>query len=97
MAARRRQQRENNTTSQGLTEEERNHARYEKFLTKFHFQTVLPDKSNITATSMRSLASSKPDEEHQSGAHSHHDDDDASAVGGKETSLSQRKRTSLSE
>ncbi|CAJ1956861.1 unnamed protein product [Cylindrotheca closterium] len=82
MAARRRQQRANNTSSQGLTEEERNHSRYEVFLTKFYFQTVLPDKSNITANSLRSSAS-KPiiDEEHPSEAHHHNkDDDDASAV-----------------
>lgn len=91
MSERRQQQRENNT--QGLTEGERQNERYELFVTKFYFQTVLPDKSNITANSLRNLASSKPDEEHPSNKTT--DDDDASsAVGGRQSSsLSDRLST----
>jgi len=89
MTARRQQQRENNT--QGLTVEERNNARYELFVTKFHFQAVLPDKSNITANSVRDSASNKPDEEHPT-KHHHHDDVEESSVAGpiRQNSLSER-------
>mmetsp|Transcript_42646 Transcript_42646/g.103147 ORF Transcript_42646/g.103147 Transcript_42646/m.103147 type:complete len:413 (-) Transcript_42646:30-1268(-) len=85
MVARRQQQRENHTSDQGLTEEERNHARYEQFVTKFYFQTVLPDKSNTTADSLRNPPAYNADAEHPSAAAAahNHDDDDASAVGGK--------------
>ena len=65
MVARRRQQREER--SQGLTEEERNYARYELFVTKFLFQTVLPDKSNISADSLRSSEMKLGDENHHEG------------------------------
>jgi len=51
MAARRQQQREN--LEQGLSEEERNNVRYELFSTRFLFQEVLPDKSNITVDGLR--------------------------------------------
>lgn len=66
MSARRQQQRlqgnNNNNTQQIMTTEERESTRHELFLTKFHLQTVLPDKSNITADSLRSLTT-KQDEE----------------------------------
>lgn len=57
MTARRQQQRENN--EQGLAEEERMNARYELFASRFHFQEVLPDKSNITVDGLRQQSSSK--------------------------------------
>lgn len=80
MTARRQQQRENN--NQGLTVDERNNTRYEQFVTKFYFQTVLPDKSNITANSLRN---SKPDQEHPT--NKHHDDEEASEVGSRQNSF----------
>ncbi|KAL3938039.1 MAG: hypothetical protein SGBAC_006962 [Bacillariaceae sp.] len=51
MNARRQQQRENN--EQRLAEEEMNNARYELFSSRFLFQEVLPDKSNITFDGLR--------------------------------------------
>ncbi|KAL3938038.1 MAG: hypothetical protein SGBAC_006961, partial [Bacillariaceae sp.] len=87
MTARRQQVTENNTSSPGLAEEERNHARYEAFVTGFLFQTVLPDKSNITASSLRRDPAIRPDEEHSSAAHNHDDDNDASEVGKRHVSL----------
>ncbi|CAJ1956869.1 unnamed protein product [Cylindrotheca closterium] len=51
MAARRQQQRESNHTA--LTLEEMNIARYELFTSKFFFQEVMPDKSNITVDGLR--------------------------------------------
>ncbi|CAJ1956865.1 unnamed protein product [Cylindrotheca closterium] len=98
MTARRQQYRANNTSIQGLTEEEQNHARYEQFVTSFYFQTVLSDKSNITADSLRNSAFSttpKPNEDeghHSSPAANDHDDDDddASKVDGTQGRLSRR-------
>lgn len=60
MAARRLEQerRENN----GVTAEENANIRFEQFVTRFHFQIVLPDKSNISAEAIRK-ASTKKDEE----------------------------------
>lgn len=60
MAARRLEQerRENN----GLTEEENEAVRFEQFVTKFYFQTVSADKSNISAESIRK-SNIKKDEE----------------------------------
>ncbi|CAJ1959122.1 unnamed protein product [Cylindrotheca closterium] len=84
MAMRRQQLRDNNASSQGLTEEVQKHARYEKFVAKFYFQTVLPDKSNITANSVRSLAP-KFDVEHPSASH----DEVASVIRERQGSLSQ--------
>ena len=51
MTARRQQQRENH--EQGLAEEERNNARYQLFASRFHFQEVFPDKSNISVDGFR--------------------------------------------
>jgi len=60
MTQRRRQQQQSN--DQRLSEEERKHARYELFVTKFYFQAVLPDKSNISVDGLRN-AIIKQDEE----------------------------------
>lgn len=79
MVARRQQQRQDNT--QGLTEDERNNERYEKFVSRFHFQTVLADKSNITADSLRSLSLVRPGQD---------DEEVAPENGSKQTSLSAR-------
>lgn len=89
MTARRQQVTENNTSSPGLAEEERNHARYEAFVTGFLFQTVLPDRSNITASSLRRDSATRPDEEHSPAAHDH-DDNAESAVDKRHVSLSER-------
>eukprot|EP00526_Cylindrotheca_closterium_P017024 CAMPEP_0113637056 /NCGR_PEP_ID=MMETSP0017_2-20120614/19376_1 /TAXON_ID=2856 /ORGANISM="Cylindrotheca closterium" /LENGTH=320 /DNA_ID=CAMNT_0000548025 /DNA_START=82 /DNA_END=1040 /DNA_ORIENTATION=- /assembly_acc=CAM_ASM_000147 len=64
MEARRLEQerRENN----GLTVEENTNRRFEQFVTRFHFQTVLPDKSNISAEAIRksiTTENKKKDEE----------------------------------
>lgn len=91
MADRRQQQRQSN--SQGLTEEERNHARYEKFVSKFYFQTVLPDKSNISATSVRSLAS-KHDEEHSNDDENKNADASKVAASERSTKISLSRRLS---
>mmetsp|Transcript_44307 Transcript_44307/g.106733 ORF Transcript_44307/g.106733 Transcript_44307/m.106733 type:complete len:399 (+) Transcript_44307:458-1654(+) len=58
----RRQQLQEGSSGEGLSEEERNHARYKLFVTKFYFQTVLPDKSNITADSLRKISIHRDEE-----------------------------------
>ena len=75
MLERRQQHRANNIL--GLTWDERNNERYELFFTKFHFQAVLPDKSNIAATILRKtpLSTNQHDDEH------HHMDESSSVVG----------------
>jgi len=85
MTERRRQQQESN--DQGLSEEERRHARYELFVTKFYFQAVLPDKSNITVHRLRNT-SIKQDEESPT---------NESSKTEKDTSLGNEKETSPSE
>jgi hypothetical protein len=53
-------------TAASTPEPEDDNARYEKILTKFHFQTVLPDKSNTNLESIRSTeaaAAAQEDEE----------------------------------
>lgn len=59
------QQRESNI--QGTVEKDHSNALYELFLTKFYFQTVLPDKSNIAVNT------STPEKEHPS--QNHHKDE----------------------
>lgn len=67
-------------------EENRKNDRYGLFESKFYFQTVLPEKSNITANSLRQLASIRDEEQHDGD-----NDDAASEVGAKlNSSLSQR-------
>ena len=61
MNQRRQQQRELN--NEVLSEEERKNARYELFVNKFHFQKVLPDKSNTTADRLRGITDTKDDED----------------------------------
>jgi hypothetical protein len=61
MTARRQRQRQNN--AQGLSEEERNNERFELFVTKFYFQTILPGMSNVTAESIRNPTNKADDEE----------------------------------
>ncbi|CAJ1959228.1 unnamed protein product [Cylindrotheca closterium] len=68
MMARRQQQRENND-NQGLTEEERNNARYELFASGFHFQEVLPDKSNITVDGVRNNKSASLKQQDEENSH----------------------------
>ncbi|CAJ1956873.1 unnamed protein product [Cylindrotheca closterium] len=101
MAARRRQQQQQQA-SNGLSEAEKNHARYELFVTKFYFQTVLPDKSNITVASMRnnSMNGIDKDEERSAGAddesgktESDNDHDDPSLENKIETETSASEQT----
>ncbi|CAJ1956871.1 unnamed protein product [Cylindrotheca closterium] len=47
----------------GLTAEENANLRFEQFVTRFHFQIVLPDKSNISAETIRQASRTKKDEE----------------------------------
>jgi len=51
MTARRQQQRENN--ERGLREEEMKKERYRLFVSRFYFQEVFPDKSNISVDGFR--------------------------------------------
>lgn len=67
------ERRENN----GLTEEENAIRRFEQFVTKFYFQTVLADKSNISAESIRK-SNSRKDEEAPTEKSTSVDDSDAS-------------------
>ena len=69
------ERRENN----GLTEQENENVRFEQFVTKFYFQNVSEDKSNISAESIRSSNTHrKEDEETPTEKSSSFDDSDAS-------------------
>ncbi|CAJ1966402.1 unnamed protein product [Cylindrotheca closterium] len=87
MTLRQQQQRERNASIQGLTEEERNQALHEQFITKFNFQTVLPDQSTIAAKHVTKSAS-KQDHELPFAADPY-DDEDAFEVDGTQGNIYQ--------
>jgi hypothetical protein len=83
MSTRRQQQRQqgNRNNAQQLTTEETENSRDELFLTKFHFQTVLPNKSNTTASSLRSFLTAEQDKKFADTDEEIGDDDESVVIG----------------